>query len=165
MLIISNYIGLKFNRLLVQAEASPLNGNSRVNCLCECGTEKEFYLTRVVRGIVKSCGCYKAEYLIKSRTTHGLTGNILYTMWRNILSRCTNPKDIAYRYYGGRGITVCPEWLSNPQLFIDWALANGYQRGLQIDRRENDGNYEPSNCRFVTPQINANNKRSPQKIF
>ncbi len=83
----------------------------------------------------------------------------LYPVWRNMLGRCENPLSEKYPLYGARGIKVCEEW-HNPKSFIDWVLANGYERGLQIDRINNDGNYEPNNCRFATRKQNQRNKRN-----
>ena len=74
--------------------------------------------------------------------------------------RCYNPRDISYHNYGARGITVCDEWRNSSRVFIDWAMANGWRRGLQIDRIDNDGNYEPGNCRWVTRRRNMRNCRT-----
>jgi hypothetical protein len=78
-----------------------------------------------------------------------------------MIQRCENPRHVGWHRYGGRGISICPEWRSSRKAFFDWALANGYQHGLQIDRINNDGNYEPANCRFVTRSVNSQN-RSPR---
>jgi hypothetical protein len=78
-------------------------------------------------------------------------------------NRCCLPSRKCFHRYGGRGIRVCDEWLKNPGVFIDWALANGWQEGLELDRKKNDGNYEPGNCRFVTPAANSRN-RSTTKL-
>ena len=82
----------------------------------------------------------------------------LYNMWYNIRARCYNPKKNQYKDYGGRGIKICKRWLDR-DTFIAWCLNNGWKPGLQLDRRNNDGNYTPSNCRFVTPKENSNNQR------
>jgi hypothetical protein len=89
-----------------------------------------------------------------------MTRTPLHKVWLNMNNRCENPRFHAWHRYGGRGISVCPEWRSSAKAFIDWALANGYQRGLQIDRIDNDGNYDPDNCHFVT-RIENNRNRSP----
>ena len=73
-------------------------------------------------------------------------------------ARCLNPNSHKYHAYGGRGITICDEWANNFQAFYDWAMANGYREDLTIDRRDNDGNYEPSNCRWVTNEAQCNNR-------
>ncbi len=88
---------------------------------------------------------------------HGLSGSKLYKVWVSIKFRCTNPKHRDFHRYGGRGIRYCPEWEKFIP-FMEWALANGYQEGLEIDRIDNDGNYEPSNCRWITRQKNSLNR-------
>lgn len=95
---------------------------------------------------------------------HGLVGTKIYTVWRNMKTRCLNPKCSIYEYYGLRGITICDEWKNDPEAFYEWSIANGYSDNLQIDRINNDGNYEPSNCRFVTPIVNMRNRRSQKKL-
>lgn len=87
----------------------------------------------------------------------------IYLRWSSIKQRCLNSKNHAYKDYGDRGITMCDEWKNNSKSFIDWCLSNGYSRELEIDRIDNNGNYEPSNCRFVTHKINIHNQRSPKK--
>lgn len=84
----------------------------------------------------------------------------LYQAWCDLKQRCYNPKTHNYHRYGGRGITVCDEWRNSFDLFRDWAIQNGYLEGLQIDRENNNGNYEPDNCRWVTCKINSRNSSS-----
>lgn len=91
---------------------------------------------------------------------HGMSKTSLHRIWRLMKCRCSNPRHEKYKDYGGRGITVCPEWKNSFIAFRDWALANGYQEGLSIDRKDNSGNYEPSNCRWTTVKVQANNRRS-----
>lgn len=81
-----------------------------------------------------------------------------------MLQRCYNPNDHSYKHYGGRGISICEEWKSNFKAFYDWAIPNGWEKALEIDREDNNGNYEPDNCRWVTPKVNSNNKRSNRFI-
>ena len=102
-----------------------------------------------------SCGCQKDKHKYK----HGESRTKLYHVYHDILQRCLNINDINYKNYGGRSIKVCNEWLEFIS-FRDWALKNGYKKGLQIDRINNNGNYEPNNCRFVTSQINNQNQRT-----
>ena len=83
----------------------------------------------------------------------------IYRIWQGMKKRCTNPNYEPYKNYGGRGITICDEWMNDSKAFYKWAIEHGYDDDLQIDRINNDGNYEPSNCRWVTPKVNANNKR------
>jgi hypothetical protein len=96
--------------------------------------------------------------------THGLSKTKLYYVWRGMIARCRYPSFKYYSYYGGRGIKVCPEWESDFVAFQTWAMAHGYQAGLQIDRIDNNGDYSPVNCRWVTSTVNARNKRSTHAI-
>jgi hypothetical protein len=84
----------------------------------------------------------------------------IYNKWCNMKARCNNPNDHHYKYYGGRGITICNEWVNDFQAFEEWALKNGYSDNLELDRIDNNGIYEPKNCRFITKKQNANNKRN-----
>ena len=125
---------------------------------CVCGVIKPMTsqeLRRNVSGPNKSCGC-------RTGFRHGLTGTALYSVWQNMVQRCERPGHPWWRRYGGRGIKVCTEWRKDVRAFVRWALANGYRQGLEIDRIDNDGNYEPANCRFVTHSENLHN-RSPFK--
>ena len=83
----------------------------------------------------------------------------LYNLWRTMIHRCENDKRAKYKDYGARGICVCEEW-HDVNTFMEWAFKNGYKEGLQLDRIDNDGNYEPSNCRWVTPKENSRNRRN-----
>jgi hypothetical protein len=89
-----------------------------------------------------------------------MSDHALYGTWKNIRSRCLNPLDSRYESYGGRGIKLCQEWQSGPAAFVRWSLASGYAPGLQVDRRDNDGNYEPGNCRWVARTVQQRNKRN-----
>lgn len=121
-----------------------------------CKQEVEKELSQGKRD--KSCGCIHNKGKNNPNYKHGGKGTRLYNTWAQMKGRCLNFNIIQYKDYGGRGITVCDEWLKfNP--FRDWSLSNGYADNLEIDRKENDGNYEPSNCRWVTRKENLKNKR------
>lgn len=126
---------------------------------CKCG---EIFLTR---DTLLRCGrvlrCKKCNY--EAIKTHGMTDTPLFHCWQSMRSRCNNPKNKEYHLYGGRGISVCPEW-NDSNNFIKWALEHGYQEGLTIDRINVNGNYEPSNCRWATIQEQARNKRNTRYI-
>lgn len=138
-----------------------------VKARCKCGVEKEVKLTSIVSGVAVSCGCVKREKArerckVLSRT-HGMTNHPLYSLWIGMINRCTYPSQPGFDNYGGRGIQVCDEW-RNFGNFSEWCLTNGWKPGLCLDRRETDGNYEPSNCRFLTYKENCNNKRNNRLI-
>jgi len=112
---------------------------------------------------VPSCGCVNVEVAIKSATKHGYAGHPLYTVFRSIRSRCYNKNNCRYPLYGGLGVTICNEWLANPGKFIEWALANGWQPGLQIDKdilcdklNIRPKIYAPNVCQFVSLKMNTN---------
>jgi len=94
---------------------------------------------------------------------HGYSYHTLYNVWNNMKQRCYNKNNSYYQNYGGRGITVCDEWKNSAKVFIDWALDNGWKKGLGLDRRNNNGNYHPDNCRFITHIENNHNVRLLQK--
>jgi hypothetical protein len=134
-------------------------------CKCDCGNVILASLANLKSGHTKSCGCYDREQLSKRRKTHGLRKHKLYIVWNGMRQRCYNPKNKAYKNYGGRGISVAPEWLEF-QPFYDWAVSNGWELGLELDRFPDiNGNYEPSNCRFATEEQQQNNKRNCKKYL
>lgn len=125
---------------------------------CECGSIVHKPKCAIINGNTKSCGCLNRELAIKRNTKHNLRkeecSNTFYSMHR----RCYNPKHSSYKNYGGRGIKVCQEW-HDIKNFVKWCKDNGYKKGLQLDRINNDKDYSPSNCRFVTPKDNLRNTR------
>lgn len=128
-------------------------------CKCDCDGNLDIYrLSSLRTGNTNSCGCYKLER-IKETAKHGKSKTPLYTIWKAIKRRCYSKIGRSYKDYGSCGIYVCDEWLDDPELFMDWAMSNGYSKGLQIDRIDNDGPYSPENCHFVTSQENNCNQR------
>jgi len=127
---------------------------------CVCGNEVIRSIDAVSSFNTKSCGCKRYEKLIERNTKHGLVTHPLFPIWQGIRKRCYDIKNSSYPDYGGRGITVCDEWNFDFLPFYNWAISNEWQQGIEIDRKKNDGNYEPFNCRFVTSKVNANNKRN-----
>lgn len=132
-------------------------------CVCECGTKREVVEHALREGRTKSCGCSKGSFISKKRVVHGESRTRLYHVWRSMKQRCYYNKHVGYKNYGGRGITICNEWLTNSSSFFSWARANGYEDSLDIDRTDNEGNYQPDNCRFVTRKVNVNNRRKRTK--
>ena len=141
-------------------------GNRLWLCRCDCGKEIITHSQRLKIGKTQSCGCYNSELTTirnKQNTTILAGKNRLYRIYWGMRTRCYNSKDKAYKRYGARGITICAEWLSSFEIFQDWALKNGYKNSLSIDRINNDGNYEPSNCRWATAKEQANNRSTNKK--
>ena len=128
-------------------------------CLCDCGKTTIITKGHLITGHTKSCGCAKTKLCQERTIKHGQAGSRLYHTYYHMRRRCFNPKDKEYHRYGQRGITVCDEWLGKNGFknFYNWAITHGYQEDLTIDRINNDGNYEPSNCRWATNQQQMNN--------
>ena len=136
-------------------------------CHCDCGNITSVQSTHLRSGATKSCGCYQKERASEANTTHKETGTSLYSRWKSIIQRCTNPNNNRYPSYGGRGITVCTEWLRF-EAFFEWSHKNGFKKGcgneLQLDRIDNNKGYSPENCRWCSPIDNNQNRRTTAKV-
>lgn len=161
--------GQKFNRLFVISRCdnyiSP-QGKTIVRwlCRCDCGNEVKVSTSSLIKNKTKSCGCFNRENIIKRNLKHNLSKTRLYKIWQGMKKRCYNVNSKTYKNYGGRGIIICQDWLNDFANFYDWAVNNGYTNNLSIDRINVNGNYEPSNCRWITNKEQSNNKRNNHYI-
>ena len=155
--------GQRFERLTVlERDCLSEKGKVRWICICDCGNHVSVLSRSLLGGMTQSCGCLQRETVKKTMYKHGRYKSRLYHVWDGMKSRCYRPNTSCYENYGGRGITVCNEWRNDFKAFYEWAIANGYDENAEhgectLDRINVDGNYEPSNCRWVSEKVQANN--------
>ena len=160
-------LGERFGRLIV-VKKHGINkwGNIEWECKCDCGNTHIAASGKLIQGKVTSCGCYAHDLHVQQLQTHGITTGgkpRTFIIWNGMKARCLNPKATSYPAYGKRGINVCEEWLSFEN-FHKWAVENGYDDELTLDRKDSNGNYEPSNCRWISSIQNQKMHRNARYI-
>lgn len=152
----------RFGRLIVLEFYELKNHRAYWKCKCDCGKVVIKQGTSLTIGNVQSCGCFQKERQIEANTKHGGTYERLYATYHHMIARCYNPKESQYKNYGGKGVTVYKEWLSNYVAFKKWAEENGYSNRLSIDRINSNGNYEPANCQWIP--LSDNSKKKAEEL-
>lgn len=165
--------GMRFGRFTVLSEDNPridtdgYPSRRMIKVQCDCGTERIVYLHKLRSGHTQSCGCYQRQRAVEGNVTHGHAPykysrqTSTYHIWSNMLARCSNPRVPHYRYYGGRGISVCARWATFENFLADMGER---PPGLSLDRLNNDGNYEPGNCAWRTATEQVRNRRPRNSV-
>jgi hypothetical protein len=153
-----DHTGRRYGRLTADSLSGVVEGRTVWNFLCDCGNEVTMAVYRVVGGSTVSCGCFRNEQLGAVNRTHGLSKHPLYQIWKGMKARCYNEKNPSYHNYGGRGIKVCDRWRDSVEDFIE-DLGERPSLSHTIDRIDNDGNYEPDNCKWSTKEEQSQNTR------
>lgn len=159
--------GQKFGKLTVlKTSHKDSRGEWHWLCRCDCGNLKTVSGNKLRSGNTISCGCVQRGLRSSGvlRRSHGMTNSRLYVAWRNMKSRCGNPKNIEFNSYGGRGISICEAWKNSFEAFSDWALSHGYAENLTLDRIDVNGNYCPENCQWITDKEQRLNTRRSHSV-
>lgn len=153
-----------FGELTVMSEHHSDGKHLYWNCICKCGNTTIVSGDSLKRGVTTSCGCVNKKLAKDRFTKHGKSKTRLYHIWTGMIYRCTNPKATGFENWGGKGVNVCREWKDDFMNFFLWAMKSGYSDNLEIDRIDNDGNYEPGNCQWITKSENIKKMWSDKKL-
>ena len=152
----------KYGRLTVISEVTPKDygyrKRRRVNCVCDCGNKVILVLNNIRIGTTKSCGCLLTEINIAKNYKHGMTLSPEYQAWRSMFKRCNDQNSENYKYYGGRGITICKRWEKFECFYKD--IGDKPTQKHSLDRIDNNGNYYKNNCKWSTPKEQTSNRRT-----
>lgn len=151
----------KFGRLTAIGGYDRSTGITYWDFQCECGTVKSIPARSVKSGRISSCGCLKSDAMRERKTSHGMSNYPVYAVWSAMIARCTNPNSVSYMDYGGRGIKVCDRWLDFQNFFTDMGEC---PKGMSIDRKDVNGDYEPGNCRWATRHEQNMNRRNTMYV-
>jgi hypothetical protein len=165
MRIAKDYTGQRFGDWLVLYRDETDKRRKKWICKCSCGAIDSVNIDNLKRGASTRCQRCKGKLYSKRMATHGESKTRLYYVWLAMRNRCYRPGVNGYEHYGGRGIKVCKEWREHFEPFKEWALSHGYKYGLEIDRIDNNGDYCPENCRWVTRTQNMNNTSKTKHIL
>ena len=165
----NDFTGERFGRLIAVQKTTERTKDNHLlwKCVCDCGNVVFVRSTDLKKGNTKSCGCLQREKAAINSWKHGFKGTRIYQCYRGMINRCTNPKNKDFKYYGGRGVAICSEWLNKEtgaKAFFDWAVLNGYDDSLTIDRIDVNGDYSPTNCKWSTRREQSQNRRNVRKV-